>query len=141
MAKKFTVDFSELEEYSRRLEQAGQDLKPVFDDALQETFRIVTPGIQNAMNGSQYNFHRTGRTAGSLISSPSVEWQGFVGSVGVGFEIENGGLASIFLMHGTPTIAPDRNLYNSVYGAKIRKEVVEKQQKVFREYLERTLSG
>lgn len=141
MGRRFTIDFSELEAYVKRLENAGQDLKPVFNDALDQTFLTVTPGVQNAIAGSPYNFNHTGQTKGALRTNAQIEWQGYIGSVGVGFDIGNGGLASIFLMHGTPRIAPDRGLYNSIYGAKIRKQVAEEQQRVFREYLERALRG
>ena len=40
----------------------------------------------------------------------------------VGFNISKGGLASIFLMYGTPRMQPDKKLYNSIYGSSTKKK-------------------
>ena len=131
MSKKFKLEFDGMMEMIYELESLNGDLKSTTESALKATFGAVTPGIKSAMNSSRYNFNRTGRTKGSLVNAPKVEWQGTIGEVPIGFDIENGGLASIFLMYGTPHIAPDRNLYNSIFGAKIRKQVAEVQREVF----------
>lgn len=129
--KKFELDFEGIDILSKRFEDMGGDLKALSNKALQETHAYVTPKIEQAMSASPYNFNRTGKTKGSLKRKADVKWEGNVASVGVGFDIEKGGLPSIFLMHGTPTIAPDRNLYNAVFSSKTKKEVQELQKDVF----------
>ena len=130
-SKRFGLDFDGIGELSTRIEKMGGDLKNIATDALTETHKMVTAGVENAMNVSPYNFNRTGRTKKSLQRQPKIEWAGLTASVGVGFDISNGGLASIFLMHGTPTITPDKNLYNSIFGTKTAKRVRELQQEIF----------
>jgi hypothetical protein len=56
-----------------------------------------------------------------------------------------GGLPSIFLMYGTqlygqPHIQPDRNLYNAVYGAAVRKQIREIQEKAFSQVLNEVMN-
>ena len=134
--KKFVLDFEGIDILSKRFEDMGGDLKELADKALQETHAYVTPKVEQAMSASPYNFNRTGKTKGSLKRKAVVEWEGNVASVGVGFDIEKGGLPSIFLMHGTkvhgtPRVAPDRNLYNAIFSNKTKKEVQELQKDVF----------
>lgn len=42
-------------------------------------------------------------------------------------------------LHGQPHITPDRNVYNAVYGAKVRKDIVKIQQQAFEKAIERAL--
>ena len=75
---------------------------------------------------------RTGDTEESLKRNADVTWIGTAAEVEVGFDIDNGGLPSVFLMYGTPKMKPDRKLYNAIYGAKTKKEIAELQEKEFR---------
>ena len=70
-------------------------------------------------------------TEESIVNDKKVEWTGEVAEVKVGFSIRDGGLASIFLMYGTPTIEPDMELYNSIYGSQTKSKVRKKQKEVF----------
>ena len=93
--------------------------------------------------------NRTGATAATLISGKAPEWTQSVGKAPVGFEIpdtdqkyEDDRLASVFLMYGTkvhgqPHVAPDRALYNAVYGAAVRKRVQKIQEEAFDKVLRR----
>lgn len=138
MAKKrFGLEFDGLEQLMKKYEKLGGAAEDIAEKALEKTFDTVTPQIESAIAGSRYNFNRTGRTKSSLEKSPTIEKKGFVYSVPVGFDISDGGLPSIFLMYGTPTITPDRNLYNSVYGTKTRKKVREVQEQTFYDEIER----
>ena len=128
---KFELNFDGIEILSKRFEDMGGDLKKLADKALKETHAHITPKIEQAMSSSKFNFNHTGDTKGSLQHKSRIEWVGNVASVGVGYDIKRGGLPSIFLMHGTPTITPDRNLYNAVFSNKTKKEVQELQQDIF----------
>ena len=138
MAKnKFALEFKGFEEISAKLQDLGGDLEAVTEKALQNTHDYITPQLHKAMQ----KHHRTGRTEGAIADSAKVQWGGNVASVDVGFEIGNGGIASIFLMHGTPRMSPDRNLYNAVYGSKTKKQVAELQEKTFSRAIQKALGG
>lgn len=128
---KFKLDFEGIEILAKRFEDMDGDLKSLANKALKQTHAHITPKIEVAMQASKYNFKHTGDTQESLRRKANIEWTGNIASVGVGFDIKNGGLPSIFLMHGTPTIAPDRNLYNAVFSSKTKKEVQELQKNIF----------
>lgn len=138
--KRFSLSFDGIEQLAKKYEKLGGQLEDIAEKALLQTSDTVTPQVQSAMGSSRYNFNRTGRTKGSLVISPTVEHSGSVYSVPVGFDISHGGLPSIFLMYGTPTITPDRNLYNAIYGTKIRKQVQETQEQVFVSEIERLMN-
>lgn len=150
MAKnKLTIDFKGFEEYYEKLDKLQQNTRSITEEALEKSFKEITPGIEAAIRS-----HRdTGKTEGSLVKDVNVEWSGTVGSVDVGFNIENGGLPSIFLMYGTPKhvganqygkhgknvngIPQDMPLYNSIYGTSTRNKVRKVQQEVFDKALSR----
>lgn len=128
---KFKLDFEGIDILSKRFEDMGGDLKRLSEKALQETHSYVTHKVEQAMDSSKYNFNHTGETKRSLQRKSTVKWEGNIASIGVGFDINHGGLPSIFLMHGTPTISPDRNLYNSIFSNKTKKEVQKIQEDIF----------
>ncbi len=132
---KLTIDFKGFDEYMEKLERLGSDTKALTEKALKASFEKVTPGIGSAID----NHKRTGTTKKSLVTDSQVKWQGTVGRVEVGFDIPNGGLASIFLMYGTPRMEPDMNLYNSIYGSKVKKQVRKVQKEIFDEELRRVM--
>lgn len=144
MAKKFKLEFSGFEELSQRLQELGGDLKVVTEQALQNTHDYVTPKLHRDMKKHK----RTGRTEKSIIDKAKVEWNGDVASIDVGFNIEDGGLPSIFLMYGTPRHKPnhpgtsaDNQLYNDIYGNKTKKEIAELQEKTFSRAIGKALGG
>ena len=135
MAKnKIGLHFSGFEETIATLKKLEGDVKSATEKALVESQAIVAEKARQAMN----KHHRTGDTEESIIADKKVEWEGFTASIGVGFDISNGGLASVFLMYGTPKHAPnhpgteeDKELYDSVYGKKTQKQVGEAQANIF----------
>ena len=85
---------------------------------------------------------RTGRTEEAIITNTPAKWKGSIAEINVGFDFNDGGLPSIFLMYGTtvhgqPHITPDRNLYNAVYGAAVKREIKAIQEKAFNQVIER----
>ena len=87
--------------------------------ALLESKQLVTQQLETEMQ----RHNRTGITIGSLDTEQKVYVQGFEYSVSVGFHISQGGLASIFLMYGTPKQAPDTQLYNAVFGKATQRKI------------------
>lgn len=111
------------------LDRANKDVKKITEKALNESFNIVTPGIEAAMTSHR----RTGKTERSIAKKRNVKWIGTLASIDVGFSIRKGGLASIFLMYGTPKMQPDKKLYNAIYGNATKRKVRTVQEKVFAE--------
>ena len=136
MAKnKMTIDFKGFQEMFEKLDRLEADTKRISEKALQKSYDIVTPAIDQAIKPH----YLTGQTEKSLAKNEKVEWEGMTAYIRVGFNIRQGGLASIFLMYGTPRMSPDRKLYNSIYGTSIKKKVRQIQEEIFKEELKKVL--
>lgn len=138
-SKKFGVSFAGFERLSQKLESIGGDLKAASDLALQETHKVVTKKVDAAVAGSRYNFEHTGKTKASIYRNPKPEWTGPVGEIGVGFDLTNGGLPSVFLMYGTPRITPDRKLFGAIFSTQTRRDVYKTQYDAFDRMIERIM--
>lgn len=125
--KRLTLDFAGMDKIIKEYEAMGGNLTEAAEAALKATHAIVTPKLQAAIAPHK----QSGDTEASLSVSAEIEWDGTKAAVPVGFKIRNGGLASIFLMYGTPRMQPDKALYNAIYGASTLREVSEKQAEVF----------
>lgn len=110
----------------KRLNNANADVKQAVNRALTETHRIVTEKADTAIQ----QHRETGLTERSLRRNAVIEWQGDVAEVKVGFDIAHGGLASIFLMYGTPRIKKDQKLYNAFFGKSTQQEIVRAQEEI-----------
>lgn len=134
---KITLQFNAFEEYAEKLDKLGGDLKATTEKALQNSHDFITPKIHSAMR----KHHRSGDTEKSIGDNAKVTWEGSVASVDIGFKIRSGGLPSIFLMYGTPRMKKDQNLYNSIYGNKVKKEIAELQEKTFARAIKKIMEG
>ena len=112
-------------------------LKETVEKALEESKEYVTKKLEAEIK----THRRTGRTEASLDKDSGVEWKGSLAEIKVGFKISEGGLASIFLMYGTPRMQPDRKFYNDVYGLATQKKVLEIQREVFEKALQEVMEG
>lgn len=138
MAKnKLRLEFKGFEEYAARLDELGGDLKATTEKALKESHALVTPKIKAAMT----KHNRTGGTSRAILDNSAVVWDGSVASIDVGFNIQSGGMPSIYLMYGTPRVKPDRELYNAIYGNKTKKEIKELQQEIFSAAIKKAMEG
>ena len=147
MAKnKMSVDFKGLDDYIKRLVSIDESaVKRAFDSALLATEQVVKESVTAAMR----EHNDTGRTSATAISGKQPEWTQTTAKVPVGFDIgdtdhdqKDDRLASIFLMYGTkvhgqPHVAPDRELYEAVYGAATRRKVRKIQEEAFSKILRR----
>lgn len=102
---------------------------------LLESKRLITQQLEAEME----KHYRTGVTIESLDTTQKVNVNGYEYYVSVGFHISQGGLASIFLMKGTPKQAPDVHLYDAVFGKetsrKVRKIQMDHVKRVMQKYL------
>lgn len=135
---KIKIEFDGLDKILEKYEKMEKNLKPVVTRALEESFNDVTPGIEKAMKPH----HRTGDTEESIFKNPDVEWNGNVGSVNVGFDLNNGGMPSQYLIYGAresksgiPERPPDMKLYNAIFGKETKRKIENIQKKVFKEML------
>ena len=133
MAKKYAskmgIEFEGFDEAIKRIEKLDGDVKAITEKALKETHKIVTKYAEEAIIP-----HRlTGATEKSLKRDASIEWSGTEAKVPVGFSISKGGLASIFLMYGTPRMKKDQKLYNAIWGTKTHDDVLKAQEDIFYE--------
>ena len=104
--------------------------------ALTETHKVVTPKLQSAIK----KHHRSGDTERSLVLQPRINVEYPYVSISVGFDIENGGLPSIWLMHGTPRQKPDKELYNAIYGVKTSGEIRHVQYHAIKDTIDKYMS-
>lgn len=140
MAKKskLAFNFDEMYDLAEKLENAGGDLQKAADRALRATHDHITSNL-----GSNITRHvLSGDTKESLQQSPSVVWESpLKAHVNIGFNLEKGGLPSIFLMWGTPKMKKDAKLKNAAFGAKVKREVAEIQRREMEKALKEITGG
>lgn len=142
MAKnKLTVSFKGFDELKKQLDQiSGEATKRAIEGALKSSQQVVARKAEAAMRPH----NKTGKTAASIVKDGQVEWTQDTASIDVGFDIAGGGLPSIFLMYGTklhgqPHEAPDRAVFDAIYGKETKKEVKAAQEEAFHKVIERVM--
>lgn len=141
MATKLEFDFPMLKKLQKQLEEIGGNaLDEAVDKAITDSHAFVTKQLEDAIAPHQ----KTGKTERSLDKKADIIKTGTSYSADVGFHITEGGLPSIFLMYGTkvhgqPHIAPDKKLYNAIYGTATKKKVKEIQAQAFFETIEKVM--
>lgn len=116
MAKhKNGFDTTALAKYGEALEAAGGSatVKRAVEGGMKSTKAQVNPKVKAAIQpgnlpaGGKYS---SGGTEAHLNTDMSVDWEGNMARMKLGFNLEGDGLASIFLMYGTPHHAPAAGL-------------------------------
>lgn len=131
------MQFDGFTDVIHQLEQLEVDVRQTVTGALQEAGQLVTEQARAAIQPHR----RTGKTEASLIENPPVEWTGTQAAVNVGFDINNGGLPSIFLMYGTPRMKKDIKLYNAVYGTETKKKIEQIERDALDNAVEKAMQG
>ena len=147
---KITLSFPGINETLDKFEKMNLAVGPAVTEALQESYNYVTSHLADQIE----QHHRTGKTAESLLKSEKIQVEGTTYYINVGFDVGNGGLASIFLMYGTPKHAIKRRtkngtkswnhpgmdadavLYDLVFGPATKTEIEKIQKKVFEKRME-----
>ena len=116
-------------------------LKPIVDEALTETGKYVQEQVNKAAQpyatkGGGLKGYATGEMFRALKKSNPVIWiSPHIAEVSVGFDLTAaGGFHSIFVMYGTPRMAKNQKLYNSIKGTKTKREVENIQEQIFFKY-------
>lgn len=102
------LEFEGFDKAIERLKKLDGNVKATTEKALKKTHEIVTEKAEEGISKHK----QTGDTEKSLYREGKVNWAGTIASVDVGFSISKGGLASIFLIYGTP-----RHSVSNQYGA------------------------
>lgn len=115
-----TFDTKKIEDMIGTLESIGVDVRKVVEKELKEVSDRYTMDTHLAISDQYLPAHgkyrsKENETASSIIENPSVQWEGDVASIPVGFDFTKPG-AGGFLLYGTPKMQPDRQL-QKVYSA------------------------
>lgn len=141
--RRMSLEFEGFEEVISRLTKLEGDVKATTEKALKETHRIVTQKAEEAIqkeNLPAKGKYSIGDTLESLKREANIEWAGTLAEVPVGFSIREGGLASIFMMYGTPRYMKNQKLYNAIWGKATHDEISKVQEDIFYEEI-RKLGG
>lgn len=113
--RKNGFDITALEKYADQLQEAGgmAAVKRAVQGGMLATKKQVNAEVTTTMQsgnlpaGGKYS---TGDTMGHLNEEMTVDWEGNMARLKLGFNMEGGGITSIFLMYGTPRHAPASGL-------------------------------
>ncbi len=130
---KLGIEFDGFEKLIQKLEDVEGASEQAVENALVATHELVTRNLQSAIAPHR----RTGETEKSLKRNAEVTWVGTTAEVEVGFDIDNGGLPSVFLMNGTkvngtPRVKSRIQITKCNLRTKTKKEIAELQEKEFR---------
>lgn len=144
MSNKVTMDFKVFEKYAEQFDRLGGDVQAAATQVLQNAHDMITPEVQRVM----MKHNKTHKTERAILRNSRVEWSGNLGSIGIGFDLANGGFASIYLMYGTPRHAPghpgtnaDQELYDAIYGSRTRSQMKQMTEKVMQRAIQKRLGG
>ena len=136
------LEFTGFDEVLKKLTKLEADTEKIADEALKETFKIVTAKAEAAIQ--KPNLPRQGKfsrknppnSASSLLKTPDIKWSGTEGEVHVGFNIKKGGLPTIFMMYGTPRRMKVQAVYDAFYGDQTIGQIRNAQRDIFYKALE-----
>ena len=140
MSNKSKIEFEGFEEVIYRLSKLGANVKGTTEKALKETHKLITQKADEAVQKANLpakGKYSTGATEKSLVREAEITWEGTEASVKTGFSISKGGLASIFMMYGTPRHMKNQKMYNAFFGSKTKKEIIKLQEDIFYDELRR----
>lgn len=137
---KVSFEFGVLDEMQEMLNTLDANTDEAIERALIDSQKLVADKVEKAME----KHDRTGKTKASIIRDKTVKDAGMSKSIGVGFDIKNGGLPSVFLMYGTalhgqPHVEPDKELYNAVFGKSTQNEIEKVQEQAFQNAIEEAM--
>lgn len=137
---KIGLQFSGLEEMIERLEAAEADIKTATEAALKASKQVVNQQLTrdtvnaNFPAGGKY---ATGALKKSIDKDFNVKWEGTTASLKIGYDFKKSGMASIFLMHGTPKMPKVQKLYDDIYGNRTKRQVAKVQEEAMEKVISR----
>jgi hypothetical protein len=141
---KIGLKFEGFEEMITKLESLEGDLKATTEKALIASKQHVVVELESVTIPANYpagGKYSAGRTQQSIDTDMTVNWNGTVAEISIGYNMEISGLTTVFLMYGTPKMTKVSKMYNAVYGSKMKKEVGGIQRAVFAAEVQRKMGG
>lgn len=136
--KMFSLGFSGMNNLLTAFQElSGSAMVRAIGEALRETHKFVTPNIHAEMT----KHRRTGTVEASIVDTAKVDVQGNIVSMPIGFDLDNGGVPSIWLMYGTPKQAPDEALRLTIFGRQTAYKVARVQRKAIKDAMERYINS
>lgn len=134
------------EEYMAKLDELGGNdaMKRGVDSALKASKAYVNPLIESAIAKSNLpagGKYSKGDTKKAIDRGMTVEWDGLIGEIKVGFDLHGSGLTSIFLMYGTPRMSPVAGLKDAVYGGRTQRQIAKIQGEALDKVVKRIMEG
>lgn len=141
-SKKNGFDTSMLLKYGEKLDALGGSdaVKRAVGSAMKATKQALNTQLDAAVQpgnlpaGGKYS---TGDTRASISRNMTEEWAGNIATLPLGFDLKKNGLTSIFLMHGTPKMAPVPELKELLYGNTGKRIARKEQEAALRKVIER----
>lgn len=115
--KNLNMALNGLEELAERLQDVGGDIKKTMSDVLEDFADEITTATERAVRKEflpAEGEYMKGSTERSIIRDAKPEWNGYVASIGVGFDKLKPGSGG-WLITGTPRMKPDLEL-QKIYG-------------------------
>ena len=133
---KIDLNIDIFENLQKKFEKAEVDMKPAVEDAMISARDYVNKNLRQYMKVHK----RTGRTEQS-IKDIKPEWDDEKITQYMGFNINEGGFPSIFLIYGTPRQKPDTKLKSllPIGSNKTSKDIQKKILERINKYLEKSL--
>lgn len=140
--KKYGFDTSALAKYAEQLEDAGGHaaIKRAAEAGMKQAKVEINKRVIEAMQpgnlpaGGKYS---TGATMAAMSKDMSVSWEGNKAELPIGFDLNNGGMASVFLITGTPRMQPAYGLWHALYGKEAHRAANKAQEEAMLKVLER----
>lgn len=144
--KKIGLQFNGWTETMAKLDKLGgtEAMKKATESALKSSKAYVNPLINKSMATSNLpakGKYSTGSAKESIDEDMRVEWNGLTAEIKVGFDFKKSGMESIYLMYGTPRMAPVNGLKDAIYGRKTQKAISEIQSEAVNKVIKRTMEG
>lgn len=137
---KIGLQFSGLEEMIERLEAAEASIKTATEAALKASKQVVNEQLTRDTTNANFparGKYATGALKKSIDKDFNVKWEGTTASLKIGYDFKKSGMASIFLMYGTPKMPKVQKLYDDIYGNRTKRKVAEAQQEAMEKVIDR----
>lgn len=137
---KIGLQFSGLEEMIERLEAAEADIKDATEAALKASKQVVNQQLTRDTTNANFpagGKYATGALKKSIDKDFNVKWEGTTASLKIGYDFKKSGMASIFLMYGTPKMPKVQKLYDDIYGNRTKRQVAKVQEEAMQKVIDR----
>lgn len=135
-----------LQKYGDQLDAIGGTaaLQKAVESGLKQAKADINRNITAAMQTSNLpagGKYSTGDTLESLDKDFAVKWTGNTATLRLGFDMSKSGMTSIFLLYGTPEMAPVPGLHDAIYGKSARAAANKAQKAAIQKVLKRMGGG